>query len=98
MAEQAIQSAENCSSSDWNSTVTHKAVEAEALAQKKSAEAIARARMAEERLSADSVLEEAGPISGRRGSRDIAVRHGGGNGLGEASGGENACIAQRGVW
>ncbi len=52
VAEQAIQSAENCSSSDWNSTVTHKAAEAAALAQKKSAEAIARARMAEERLSA----------------------------------------------
>ena len=53
VAEQAIQSAENCSSSDWNSTVTHKAAEAAALAQKKSAEAIARARMAEERLSAE---------------------------------------------
>jgi kinesin family protein C2/C3 len=53
VAEQAIQSAENCSSSDWNSTVTHKAAEAAAQAQKKSAEAIARARMAEERLSAE---------------------------------------------
>jgi kinesin family protein C2/C3 len=53
VAEQAIQSAENCSSSDWNSTVTHKAAEAAAQAQKRSAEAIARARMAEERLSAE---------------------------------------------
>ena len=53
VAEQAIQSAENCTSSDWNSTVTHKAAEAAAQAQKKSAEAIARARMAEERLAAE---------------------------------------------
>ncbi|KAL7550128.1 hypothetical protein ACHAWF_013371 [Thalassiosira exigua] len=53
VAEQAIQSAENCTSSDWNSTVTHKAAEAAAQAQKRSAEAIARARMAEERLAAE---------------------------------------------
>jgi len=53
VAEQAIQSAENCSSSDWNSTVTHKAAEAAAQAQKRSAEAIARARMAEERLASE---------------------------------------------
>lgn len=53
VAEQAIQSAENCTSSDWNSTVTHKAAEAAAQAQKKSAEAIARARIAEERLTAE---------------------------------------------
>ena len=53
VAEQAIQSAENCTSSDWNSTVTHKAAEAAAQAQRKSAEAIARARVAEERLNAE---------------------------------------------
>lgn len=53
VAEQAIQSAENCTSSDWNSTVTHKAAEAAAQAQRKSAEAIARARIAEERLAAE---------------------------------------------
>ncbi len=50
VAEQAIQSAENSSSKDWNSTVTHKAAEAAAAAQKKSAEAMAKARVAEERL------------------------------------------------
>ena len=53
VAEQAIQSAENCTSSDWNSTVTHKAAEAAAQAQRRSAEAIARARIAEERLAAE---------------------------------------------
>jgi hypothetical protein len=53
VAEQAIQSAENCTSSDWNSTVTHKAAEAAAQAQRKSAEVIARARIAEERLNAE---------------------------------------------
>lgn len=53
VAEQAIQSAENCTSSDWNSTVTHKAAEAAAQAQRKSAEAIARARVAEDRLNAE---------------------------------------------
>jgi hypothetical protein len=53
VAEQAIQSAENCTSSDWNSTVTHKAAEAAAQAQRKSADAIARARIAEERLAAE---------------------------------------------
>lgn len=50
VAEQAIQSAENSSSKDWNSTVTHKAAEAAAAAQKKSAEAMAKARVAEEKL------------------------------------------------
>lgn len=50
VAEQAIQSAENSSSKDWNNTVTHKAAEAAASAQKKSAEAMAKARIAEERL------------------------------------------------
>ena len=50
VAEQAIQSAENSNSKDWNNTVTHKAAEAAATAQKKSAEAMAKARIAEERL------------------------------------------------
>lgn len=53
VAEQAIQSAENNSSKDWNSTVTHKAAEAAALAQKRSAEAMAKQRLAEERLAAE---------------------------------------------
>mmetsp|Transcript_447 Transcript_447/g.679 ORF Transcript_447/g.679 Transcript_447/m.679 type:complete len:1079 (+) Transcript_447:293-3529(+) len=50
VAEQAIKSAENSSSKDWHSTVTHKAAEAAALAQKKSASALARARQAEDKL------------------------------------------------
>jgi len=53
VAEQAIQSAESCSSNDWNSTVTHKAAEAAAQAQKRSAEAIAKQRSAEERLAGE---------------------------------------------
>lgn len=53
VAEQAIQSAESCSSNDWNSTVTHKAAEAAAQAQKRSAEAIAKQRQAEEKLIAE---------------------------------------------
>lgn len=53
VAEQAIQSAEKSNSKDWNSTVTHKAAEAAALAQKKSAEAMSRARLAEERLQTE---------------------------------------------
>lgn len=53
VAEQAIQSAENSNSKDWNSTVTHKAAEAAALAQKRSAEAMAKQRIAEERLAAE---------------------------------------------
>lgn len=53
VAEQAIQSAEKSDSKDWNSTVTKKAAEAAALAQKKSAEAMSRARLAEERLEAE---------------------------------------------
>jgi kinesin family protein C2/C3 len=72
VAEQAIQSAEHSNSKDWNSTVTHKAAEAAALAQKRSAEALAKARMAEERLEqeqkkaaiwrkqAETAVEEAG--------------------------------------
>ena len=50
VAEQAIQSAENSNSKDWNNTVTHKAAEAAATAQKRSAEAMVKARIAEERL------------------------------------------------
>jgi kinesin family protein C2/C3 len=50
VAEQAIQSAEHSSSKDWNNTVTHKAAEAAATAQKRSAEAMAKARVAEEKL------------------------------------------------
>lgn len=53
VAEQAIQSAESCSSNDWNSTVTHKAAEAAALAQKRSAEAISKQGIAQEKLSAE---------------------------------------------
>ena len=53
VAEQAIQSAESCSSNDWNSTVTHKAAEAAAQAQRRSAEAIAKQRQAEEKLAAE---------------------------------------------
>lgn len=53
VAEQAIKSAENNNSKDWNSTVTQKAAEAAARAQKKSAEAMSRARLAEERLEAE---------------------------------------------
>jgi len=83
VAEQAIQSAENCTSSDWNSTVTHRAAEAAAQAQKKSAEAIARARMAEERLSAErkstsfwrrqaqSAEEEAGSLKTRSAAAEV---------------------------
>eukprot|EP00557_Chaetoceros_sp_GSL56_P007876 CAMPEP_0176487696 /NCGR_PEP_ID=MMETSP0200_2-20121128/6284_1 /TAXON_ID=947934 /ORGANISM="Chaetoceros sp., Strain GSL56" /LENGTH=1488 /DNA_ID=CAMNT_0017884571 /DNA_START=158 /DNA_END=4624 /DNA_ORIENTATION=+ len=53
VAEQAIQSAESCSSNDWNSTVTHKAAEAAAQAQTRSAEALAKQRLAEEKLAAE---------------------------------------------
>lgn len=72
VAEQAIQSAEKSSSKDWNSTVTHKAAEAAAIAQKRSAEALAKARQCEERLmqekkkaslwrkQAEAAAEEAG--------------------------------------
>jgi hypothetical protein len=72
VAEQAIQSAEKSTSKDWNTTVTHKAAEAAAIAQKRSAEALAVARLAEERLEqekkkaavwrkqAETATEEAG--------------------------------------
>jgi len=83
VAEQAIQSAENSSSRDWNSTVTHKAAEAAALAQKKSAEAMAKARLAEERLSgerktasfwrkqAEAAEEEAGMLQTRAAAAEV---------------------------
>ena len=83
VAEQAIQSAENCTSSDWNSTVTHKAAEAAAQAQRKSAEAIARARVAEDRLNAErkstkfwrrqaqSAEEEAGSLKTRSAAAEV---------------------------
>ena len=50
VAEQAIQSAEKTTSQEWHNTVTHKAAEAAAQAQKRSAEAMAKQRLAEERL------------------------------------------------
>jgi len=83
VAEQAIQSAENNSSKDWNSTVTHKAAEAAALAQKRSAEAMAKQRLAEERLSgerkaaafwrkqAEAAEEEAGVLQTRAAAAEV---------------------------
>ena len=83
VAEQAIQSAENSSSNDWNSTVTHKAAEAAALAQKKSAEAMAKQRVAEERLDgerrtgafwrrqAETAEEEAGALQTRAAAAEV---------------------------
>jgi kinesin family protein C2/C3 len=53
VAEQAIQSAERSSSAEWQNTVTHKAAETAAIAQKRSAEAIAKQRLAEERLESE---------------------------------------------
>jgi DNA-binding XRE family transcriptional regulator len=50
VAEQAIQSAEKNNSVEWQNTVTHKAAEAAAMAQKRSASAMAKQRLAEERL------------------------------------------------
>lgn len=83
VAEQAIQSAENNSSRDWNSTVTHKAAEAAALAQKRSAEAMAKQRLAEERLAgerknacfwrtqAEVAEEEAGVLQTRAAAAEV---------------------------
>jgi hypothetical protein len=83
VAEQAIQSAENCSSKDWNSTVTHKAAEAAAQAQKRSAEAMARQRLAEEKLAserrltafwkrqAEAAEEEAGALQTRAAAAEV---------------------------
>jgi len=53
VAEQAIQSAERNNSTEWQNTVTHKAAEAAALAQKRLAEAMAKQRLAEERLESE---------------------------------------------
>jgi kinesin family member C2/C3 len=53
VAEQAIQSAEKNNSLEWQNTVTHKAAEAAALAQKRSAAAMAKQRIAEERLEGE---------------------------------------------
>ena len=83
VAEQAIQSAENSNSNDWNSTVTHKAAEAAALAQKKSAEAMAKQRLAEEKLDgerrtgafwrrqAEAAEEEAGALQTRAAAAEV---------------------------
>ena len=72
VAEQAIQSAEKNRSVEWQNTVTHKAAEAAAIAQKRSAEAMAKQRRAEEKLEeekeearywrkqAEASLEQAG--------------------------------------
>ncbi len=53
VAEQAIQSAEKNNSQEWQNTVTHRAAEAAAMAQKRSAEAMAKQRLAEERLESE---------------------------------------------
>jgi hypothetical protein len=83
VAEQAIQSAENSSSKDWNSTVTHKAAEAAAIAQKRSAEAMAKQRLAEDRLAgerknasfwrsqAEAAEEEAGVLQTRAAAAEV---------------------------
>eukprot|EP00546_Thalassionema_frauenfeldii_P005993 CAMPEP_0178916006 /NCGR_PEP_ID=MMETSP0786-20121207/12374_1 /TAXON_ID=186022 /ORGANISM="Thalassionema frauenfeldii, Strain CCMP 1798" /LENGTH=1110 /DNA_ID=CAMNT_0020589243 /DNA_START=359 /DNA_END=3688 /DNA_ORIENTATION=- len=83
VAEQAIQSAENSSSRDWNSTVTHKAAEAAAQAQKRSAEAICKQRLAEDRLAgerknaafwrsqAQAAEEEAGILQTRAAAAEV---------------------------
>lgn len=70
VAEQAIQSAESVhdsnnnhggaggnGGSDWNATVTHQAAKAAALAQKKSAAALSRARQAEESLAREQAVK-----------------------------------------
>jgi hypothetical protein len=83
VAEQAIQSAENSNSKDWKGTVTHKAAEAAALAQKKTADAIAKQRLAEERLTgerknaafwrkqAEAAEEEAGVLQTRAAAAEV---------------------------
>jgi hypothetical protein len=83
VAEQAIQSAENSGSKDWNSTVTHKAAEAAALAQKRSAEAMAKQRLAEDRLAgerknacfwrsqAEAAEEDAGVLQTRAAAAEV---------------------------
>lgn len=83
VAEQAIQSAERSNSVEWQNTVTHKAAEAAAMAQKRSAEAMARQRVAEERLEqekrnaafwrkqAEIAEEEAGSLQTRVAAAEV---------------------------
>jgi DNA-binding XRE family transcriptional regulator/DNA-binding Lrp family transcriptional regulator len=83
VAEHAIQSAEKNSSQDWQNTVTHKAAEAAAIAQKRSAEAMAKQRLAEERLKgerrtaafwrrqAEVAEEEAGALQTRAAAAEV---------------------------
>jgi len=83
VAEQAIQSAEKSNSLEWQNTVTHKAAEAAAIAQKQSAEAMAKQRLAEERLEserrtaafwrkqAEVAEEEAGALQTRAAAAEV---------------------------
>jgi kinesin family member C2/C3 len=83
VAEQAIQSAERSNSVEWQNTVTHKAAEAAALAQKRSASAMAKQRLAEERLEserraasfwrkqAEVAEEEAGALQTRAAAAEV---------------------------
>ena len=83
VAEQAIQSAEKSNSAEWQNTVTHKAAEAAALAQKRSAAAMAKQRLAEERLEgerrsanfwrkqAELAEEEAGTLQTRAAAAEV---------------------------
>jgi kinesin family member C2/C3 len=83
VAEQAIQSAEKSSSVEWQNTVTHKAAEAAAMAQKRSASAMAKQRLAEERLEgerraaafwrkqAEVAEEEAGALQTRAAAAEV---------------------------
>lgn len=83
VAEHAIQSAEKNNSMDWQNTVTHKAAEAAAMAQKRSAEAMAKQRVAEERLEgerrtaafwrrqAEVAEEEAGALQTRAAAAEV---------------------------
>ena len=83
VAEQAIQSAERSNSHEWQNTVTHKAAEAAALAQKRSAAAMAKQRLAEERLEgerraatfwrkqAELAEEEAGSLQTRAAAAEV---------------------------
>ena len=83
VAEQAIQSAERSNSAEWQNTVTHKAAEAAALAQKRCAEAMAKQRLAEEKLEgerrtaafwrkqAEVAEEEAGVLQTRAAAAEV---------------------------
>lgn len=83
VAEQAIQSAEKNTSAEWQNTVTHKAAEAAAMAQKRSASAMAKQRLAEERLEgerraaafwrkqAEVAEEEAGALQTRAAAAEV---------------------------